>query len=90
MASDFPRSESGYFHLTPKGWVRQDSGPFPGDRRETWLYEMEWPHEDAKEQVPLTKVWASSDSSENDGLRVRFGDAVPPTPTRNVKLECRI
>jgi hypothetical protein len=86
---DFPRSESGYFHLTPKGWVRKDNAPFPQGRCETWLYEMEWPHEDAKEQVTLTKVWAS-DSASNDGLRARFGDAVPPTPERNVKLESRI
>ena len=88
---DFPRTESGYFHLTPQGWVRQDSRPFPENRCETWLYEMEWPHEDAKEQVTLTKVWASSASeTSNDALRARFGDAVAPSPARSVKLECRV
>lgn len=86
----FPRRESGYFHLTPKGWVRGDRSPFPADRCETWLYEMEWPHEDAKEQVTLTKVWVSPSATANDDLRTRFGDAVAPTPERNVKLECRI
>jgi hypothetical protein len=89
---DFPRSESGYFHLTQKGWVRQDRPPFPQDRCETWLYEMEWPEEDAKEQVTLTKVWVSdsSDSAANDKLRTQFGDAILPTPDRNVKLQCRV
>ena len=87
----FPRTEIGYFHLTPAGWVRQDVGPFPPDRCETWFYEMEWPEEDAKEQVTLTKIWASSvPGSANDALRARFGNAVAPTPARNVKLECRL
>ena len=85
---EFPRSESGYFHLTPTGWVRRDLAPFPPDRCETWLYEMEWPHEDAKEQVTLTKVWASPMAS--DDLRARFGEAVAPSPSRNVTLECRV
>ena len=57
--AQFPRCDSGYFHLTPKGWVRKDIAPFPEDRCETWLYEMEWPAEDAKEQVILTKIWVS-------------------------------
>ena len=59
MAGEFPKSEQGYFHLTPTGWVRQDQVPFPQDRCETWLYEMEWPQEDAKERVTLTRIWRS-------------------------------
>lgn len=85
----FPRNENGYFHLTPGGWVRQDQAPFPQDRCETWLYEMEWPCEDAKEQVTLTKIWARPGDTA-DGLRARFGDPVTPTPARNVKLECQV
>jgi UrcA family protein len=89
---EFPRNEKGYFHLTPEGWVRQDRFPFPANRCETWLYEMEWPHEDAKEQVTLTKVWTSAppDAVTTNLLRSRFGDPVAPTPERNVKLECRV
>jgi hypothetical protein len=91
MAGEFPKSEQGYFHLTPTGWVRQDQVPFPQDRCETWLYEMEWPQEDAKERVTLTRIWRSpsSDTATNDGLRALFGDPVAPTQSRNVTLECR-
>ncbi len=88
--SDFPKTERGFFHLTPKGWVRQDDAPFPDDRCETWRYEMEWPHEDAKELVTLTKVWVSGDDDAIGDLHSRFGDAVMPNPARNVTLECRV
>ena len=90
--TQFPRRDGGYFHLTPKGWVRKDIAPFPEDRRETWLYEMEWPAEDAKEQVILTKIWVSPDSSSPaiEKLRAQFGDPLAPSRKRNVKLECRV
>ena len=88
----FPQIERGFFHLTPQGWVRRDAVPFPDDRLETWRYEMEWPAEDAKEQVTLTKVWISPVSAEaaNDQLRTRFGEPVKASSARNVKLECQI
>jgi hypothetical protein len=86
----FPRQDGGYFHLTPKGWVRKDRAPFPEDRCETWLYEMEWPSEDAKEQVILTKIWASPNSPAIERLRAQFGNPLAPSRTRNVKLECRV
>jgi hypothetical protein len=38
---NFPKIEHGFFHLTPEGWIRKDYHPFPGDRLETWAYEME-------------------------------------------------
>lgn len=89
---DFPKNESGYYHLTPKGWVRRDLVPFPDDRCETWLYEMEWPQEDAKQRVTLTKIWVSprSDRIANDDLRAYFGEPIAPSPSRNVTLECRV
>jgi hypothetical protein len=92
VSGEFPKNENGYFHLTPHGWIRRDEIPFPPDRCETWLYEMERPYEDAKEKVTLTKIWISpsSDSAMTDGLRTRFGDPVAPTPARNVTLECRV
>lgn len=88
----FPRRDGGYFHLTPKGWVRKDVAPFPKDRCETWAYEMEWPAEDAKEQVILTKIWVSPNSSSPaiEKLRAQFGNPFAPSRTRNVKLECRV
>ena len=88
----FPKTEKGYFHLTPNGWVRKDIAPFPPDRCETWRYEMEWPAEDAKERITLAKVWISpaSSNSENNALRARFESPISPTPERNVTLECRV
>ena len=90
--TDFPKTESGYFHLTPNGWVRKDMEPFPADRCETWRYEMEWPAEDAKEQVTLTKLWVSrkSPGSTNEALHARFGNPVSPNLKRNIMLECRV
>lgn len=88
----FPRSDGGYFHLTPKGWIRKDVEPFPQDRSETWHYEMEWPAEDAKEQVTLTKIWVSPAASAagNEKLHAQFGHPLMPSRTRSVKLECRV
>ena len=88
--SDASKSDSGFFHLTPNGWTRQDGEPFPADRIETWRYEMELPAEDAKERVCLTRVWSDPDASaeEVENLRGRFGDPMTATPERNITLEC--
>ncbi|HWC64129.1 MAG TPA: hypothetical protein VG501_10940 [Rhizomicrobium sp.] len=85
-------SDKGYYHLTPKGWVRQDNLPYPDDRVETWLYEMECPAEDAKDQVCLTRVWFNPawGARARDGLRSQFGEPLMATPERNVTLECLV
>ncbi|HWA31105.1 MAG TPA: hypothetical protein VG867_08400 [Rhizomicrobium sp.] len=87
----FPLTDSGFFHLTAHGWLRQDKHPFPKDRIETWEYEMERPAEDAKEQVRLARIWTSAGmpAARRDEIYAKFGDAVAATPERHVTLDCR-
>jgi len=89
---EFPRTDRGYFHLTPHGWMRQDLPPFPADRAETWRYELECPAPDAKERVCLTKIWSRPDLSAEGlaALQSRYGEPLLPTPDRNVTLECSV
>ena len=90
--NDFPKTDHGFFHLTQEGWVRQDLQPFPSNRVETWQFEMDWPAEDAKERVCLTKVWGlpGAEPGTLKALHAHYGAPVPPTPERNVTLECNI
>lgn len=90
--SEYPKSDSGFFHLTPQGWVRRDRQPFPEDRLETWSYEMECPAEDAKEHVCLTRIWVNSrvTPQDHDVIHARFGEPLLPTAERNIVLECRV
>lgn len=82
--------EEGFFHLTPKGWVRVDRGPYPAERVETWKYELVQPASDAKANVRLTRVWhdASKNEEARAALRNCFGTAVSPNRNRNVVLTC--
>lgn len=86
------RSDEGFFHLTPTGWVRKDHGLVPEERVETWLYRMERPSPSAKARVRLTRIWTSQDIDEHsrDALRARFGDAVTPNADQNVLLTCDV
>lgn len=86
----YPKTDTGLFHLTPKGWLRQDHQPFPADRVETWSYNMECPADDVREQVCLRRIWTSTKATlqHRDALHAQFGDAQLPTPDRNVTLEC--
>jgi hypothetical protein len=90
--SDYPKRDSGFFHLTPQGWFRGDQRPFPADRVETWSYEMECPAEDAKEQVCLTRIWENTRMTPqgHEIIRARFGEPLHPTLERNVVLECQV
>ncbi len=85
-------TDTGHFHLTPHGWVRQDLVPFPHDRRETWLYEMARPTPETREIVTLTKVWRAPgfDQTASDDLHALFGEAVKASPTRDVRLKTRV
>lgn len=87
--SEFPKTDSGYFHLTEHGWMRQNLPPFPADRAETWQYEMECLAEDAKERVLLTKIWSRPGLAGEKlaALHRRYGEPLAPTPERNVTLE---
>src|SRR5689334_10559396 len=82
----FPKSDRGYFHLTPRGWERKDYIPFPQDRRETWFYEMNCEAVDAKEQVTLGRIWTHPECDPKilEHLHALFGEPVPPTSRRNV------
>lgn len=88
----FPKIERGFYHLTHRGWRRVDAQPFPDERLETWAYEMEWPAEDAKEQISLTRTWVRSDMTPRAcaALHACFGEPVLPTPDRNVTMECYV
>jgi hypothetical protein len=84
--------EDGYFHLTPSGWLRKDSEPFPPYRLETWKYQLERPAQDAKDEVTLTRVWISKDVTDAQSvvLHVRHGEAVQAMLNRNVVLDCHV
>ena len=90
--SPYPTEESGLFHLTRGGWVREDNAPFPKDRIETWTYQAECPAEDANEQVCLRRVWKETHIAEEqrDALRSQFGLPVPLQTGRNITLECEV
>ena len=90
VKSAYPKSESGYFHLTPDGWMRKDDKPFPENRLETWRYDMECATDADKEQVHLARVWVSdTPSAQLDATRKRFGDAIPPAHDRHIVIDCR-
>ena len=91
-SSQISENESGYFNLTPDGWLRNDSEPFPSNRLETWKYQLERPAPDAKDEVTLTRVWISKDVTDAQSvvLHVRRGEAVQATLNRNVVLDCRV
>ncbi len=88
----YPRIDSGFFHLTPQGWLRQDHQPFPADRVETWSYNMECPADEVREQVCLRRIWTNPRTTpeRRDAIRALFGDAQFPTTERNVTLECLV
>ena len=89
---DCPKIERGFYHLRSDGWCRKDQMPFPEDRLETWAYEMEQPTDDAKERISMTRTWKRPGiSSERlKGLHACFGEALLPTVSRNVTLECEV
>ena len=90
VSSYYPKAETGYFHLTERGWIRKDSQPFPQDRIETWLYEMECGSEADKEQVRLTRIWvANLPEAKLDVIREHHGEPVAPSHNRHIILECR-
>jgi hypothetical protein len=84
--------DKGYFHLTPRGWVRRDNLPYPDERVETWLYELECPAEDAKDRVYLTRIWFNPGVTPGtrDAIRAKFGEPMMATRERNVTLECLV
>jgi hypothetical protein len=67
-----------YFHLTPRGWIRQDHLPYPQDRVETWVYEIKRPAEDAEEEATLVQLWSNPamKASACDALRAWFAQTV--------------
>lgn len=87
----FSKSDEGFYHLTNAGWLRQDDRPFPAGRFETWRFESETPAVDAKEQIHLTRLWTSADSTpeQRDLLRVRFGYPVRAAHGLHLTIDCR-
>jgi hypothetical protein len=68
-------SDAGYFHLTEKGWVREDDEPFPAYRIETWRYSMHQASGWSREQRSLSCEWVAPnlDRAERDKIREKFG-----------------
>lgn len=87
---ELSRTDSGFFHLTPTGWIRKDSGPVPPGRVETWHYVMEQPSPDAKAQIRLTRRWIAPGmtAAECARLHKQFGEAVEPSNDREIILSC--
>ncbi len=85
-------SDRGHFHLTPNGWVRCDDEPYPSNRVETWLYEMDQPEEDSKEFDTLTRLWVSETVSPvaREALRARFGEPLVVTKNRKLVIQSRV
>ena len=83
--------DMGYFHLTPEGWERKDSEPFPSNRVETWRYKSETPSDAAKEQVRLERLWSSSAAStaQRANLRAKFGVPIEIVHDRHITIDCR-
>ncbi len=83
--------ECGIYHLTPAGWTRKDRAPFPSDRIETWVCEIDQPSTDAKEQVRLTRLWIAPGTKDADCARLhrRFGEAIVPSHDRLLTLSCQ-
>jgi len=88
----YPTQDSGLYHLTRNGWLRQDRAPFPEGRLETWSYQAECPAEDAKEQICLRRIWKDAQLTlqESEALRGRFGMPVALQTSRNITLECDV
>lgn len=85
----YPSEDTGFYHLTNNGWVRKDQAPFPPARLETWSYQAEFPAEDAKERIYLTRVWKDEGAAGmREILHHRFGMPIVPQPDRNITLEC--
>jgi len=53
---------------------------------------MEQPAEDAKERICLTRTWKRPGVSATglQAFHVCFGEALLPTPSRNITLECEV
>ena len=90
--SEEESEESGFYHLTRSGWVRQDTLPYPGERVETWSYQAVHVSDDAKDQIWLTRVWKDThiDSGDRKALRVRFGIPIAAEPKRHITVQCEV
>ena len=65
------------YHLTPSGWQRADDPPFPEDRVETLLCEVDEPEEDGAKLSAVTPLWVSPKltRSQRDELHFEFGES---------------
>ena len=90
-ARAYPVADEGFYHLTTTGWQRKDHRPFPAGRIETWRFESEKPANEVKEQVHLTRLWASTDLTpqQRDLFRVRFGYPVRAARGVHLIIDCR-
>jgi hypothetical protein len=79
-------SDEGFYHLTPRGWVRKDVEPFPEGRVETWRYTMHQSSGWSEERRKLHCRWVEPNVSrdERDSLRKQFGWPYGPRSKHSV------
>jgi hypothetical protein len=87
----FPKTDEGFYHLTPDGWERRDAEPFPAGRLETWRFHTEVPSDAAKQQVHLERLWEAPDLTpeQRAHLRRRFGYPIQPAHDLHLTIDCR-
>lgn len=90
--SEEPTEERGFYHLTQGGWIRKDAMPFPGDRVETWSYQVIHLSGDAKDHIWLTRIWKDKNVASLDrrALRGRFGMPIEIQTDRHITLQCDV
>lgn len=77
------------FHLTPTGWARKSTEPFPPDRAETWAYDLYQASGWSKEIITFKRVWINETAPEaqRDELRKKFGFPYSSTRGREVTIQ---
>ena len=69
--------DAGFYHLLPRGWVRQDKEPFPNDRIETWRFTMHQSWVTQPEYYDFRCVWADDKVSEKTRSEFRAKIGMP-------------
>lgn len=80
-------SGHGSYHLTPRGWVKNDEPP--PDRLETWDYDMHQASGWSKEIYNFDRVWINEalSEAERDAAWKKFGQPLSSDRTRDVSLK---
>lgn len=82
-------SDSGYWHMTREGWLRQDTEPFPSGRIETWKYSMKQSYPTQPEHHDFWLEWTDDavSAAERDQIREQLG--MPYKTKRGQLVVCK-